>query len=159
MKTPLATILIALSLCLSAAAQSKSPQSVYVITGHHQYEYIIRHGQTILKVKYSESQTNNGEGAFPLFCKTLNCVGTHLHQLNGEYPLNADLSQIPALGTRILQCVMAEPDQYGPWVAIQPTPAPCMVQNGNTLQYVVAPNGPKLFEYVNFDIISERLTK
>jgi hypothetical protein len=42
-----------------------------------------------------------------------------------------------------------------PIIAVQPTPAPCIYNNGQTLQYLPEPNGPRLFTYVSFEIISE----
>jgi len=42
-------------------------------------------------------------------------------------------------------------------IAMQPTPAPCIYNNGQTLQYLPEPNGPSLFTYVIFEIISERV--
>jgi len=44
-------------------------------------------------------------------------------------------------------------------IATQPTSEPCMTQDGNTLHYELSPNGPKFFTYVNFEVISERVSK
>jgi hypothetical protein len=64
---------------------------------------------------------------------------------------------VPEVGLRINQCVLSKtPDHDGdPVIAIQPTPEPCMMQNGNTLHYLPSPNAAT-FTYVNFDIVSER---
>jgi hypothetical protein len=106
-----------------------------------------------MKVTYSESQTSTAKtGDFP-------GSGLHYHLRNGVYPNGPDLSQVPEVGRSIHQCVLSKtPDHDGdPVIAVQPTPEPCMMQNGNTLHYEISPNGPAFFTYVNFDIVSERL--
>lgn len=128
----------------------------YTITAHTGYKYTVMHGRVIMKVEYSESQTSVCTGGKDF----LNCLSTglHLHTIDGVYPHNADLSQVPEVGLQIKQCILSPtPDHDGdPIIAIQPTPEPCMVQIGNTLNYEPSPNGPIEFAYVNFNIISER---
>lgn len=135
--------------------QGFQPQAVsYVIIAHKGYDYTVRHGQVIMKVSYSESQTSTAKpGDAP-------GKGLHRHSRDGSYPYGPDLSQVPEVGVRINQCLLSKtPDDGDPVIAIQPTPDPCITQNGNTLHYSLAPNGPVLFTYVNFDIISERMEK
>lgn len=137
---------------------SNPERPIFTIVEHHTIpasdsdverdEYTVRHGNEILKVLYSESQTSTAKpGDFP---------GTALHFHN--YSSSMDLSQIPEVGVPILQCLLSKtPMSDGsPSIAIQPTPAPCMIVVGNILRYEPAPNGPVTFTYVNFDIISER---
>jgi len=82
----------------------------------------------------------------------------HTHYVWGRYPNGPDFSLVPEVGLPIRQCMLGKPDHDGdPVIAVQPTPEPCMMQNGNTLHYDPSPNGPVLFAYVNFDIVSERL--
>jgi hypothetical protein len=139
----------------SHAQDKTAKQSTYVIIEHHQYDYTVRHGQVVLKVRYSDSQTSTA--------KPGDVLGTGLHQhfSYGSYPNGPDLSQVPETGLPIRQCVMSETlDKDGdPLIATQPTPEPCMTQNGNTLHYELSPNGPRFFTYVNFDIISERVSE
>jgi hypothetical protein len=138
-------------------AQATSSQDTYVITAHtiapvadsnlRDDLYTIVHGKETLKVQYAQSQTSSAKpGDFP-------GTGLHLHQ---RYS-NPDLSQVPALGVAVRACLMVKheerPDEL--FVAIQPTPAPCMARIGNELHYVPSPNGPELFTYVNFDILAE----
>ena len=152
MKHVLVLVFITASL---AVLGQETPRTPYVIVAHTGYEYTVRHGRTIMKVSYSESQTSTAKpGDSP-------GSGLHLHTRNGVYPHGPDLSQVPEVGLRINQCVLSKtPDPEGdPVIAIQPTPEPCMMQNGNTLHYSLAPNGPALFTYVNFDIVSERMEK
>jgi hypothetical protein len=147
-------ILTFITASLAALGQSKPqvPLTPYVIVAHTEYNYTVRHGQTIIKVTYSDSQTSTARpGDFP-------GTGLHYHSRNGVYPHGPDLSQVPELGLRINQCVLSKtPDHDGdPVIAIQPTPEPCMTQNGNTLHYLPTPNAAT-FAYVNFDIVSERM--
>jgi hypothetical protein len=126
----------------------------YVIVAHAGYEYTVRHGRVIMKVTYSDSQTSTAKpGDSP-------GTGLHRHSRDGVYPYGPDLSQVPEVGLRIKQCVLSKtPDHAGDRViAIQPTPEPCMMQNGNTLHYAPSPN-EATFTYVNFDIVSERMEK
>lgn len=137
---------------LAIGQQPQAALNPYVIVAHKGYDYTVRHGRALMKVTYAESQTSSAKpGDFP-------GTGLHLHTRNGEYPHGPDLSQIPEVGASIRQCLLSRPDKDGyPVIATQPIGEPCMVQNGNTLRYEVSPNGPTLFTYINFDIISERL--
>lgn len=152
MKTfPAIIIMFVASLAVGQTRQTTL--APYVIVAHTEYNYTVHHGRTLMKVTYSESQTSTAKpGDFP-------GTGLHLHTRYGVYPHGPDLSQVPDVGQSINQCVLSKtPDVDGdPVIAIQPTPDPCMMQNGNTLHYSPSPNGPALFNYVNFDIMSERL--
>jgi hypothetical protein len=139
----------------SLSVGQEAPRTPYVIIAHTEYNYTVRHGRTIMKVTYSESQTSTAKpGDFP-------GSGLHYHSRSGVYPHGPDLSQVPEVGRPINQCVLSKtPDHDGdPVITIQPTPEPCMMQNGNTLHYEPSPNGPVVFTYVNFDIVSERMEK
>lgn len=129
----------------------------YVITAHTVIpandadvtadEYTISYGTEILKVRYSHSQTNSARNGDPLG------AGLHSHS---RYS-NPDLSQVPPAGVPIRACLMDENrDKDGDLViAQQPTPEPCMARIGDSLQYEPSPNGPILFTFVSFDIVSE----
>jgi hypothetical protein len=151
-------VLVALGLMAASlvAVGQETPRhgtlTPYVIVAHAGNDYTVRHGRVIMKVKYSESQTSTAKpGDFP-------GTGLHLHTQNGVYPFGPDLSQVPEVGLPIHQCLLSKtPDSDGdPVIAVQPTPEPCMMQNGNTLHYELSPNFAT-FTYVNFDIISERM--
>jgi hypothetical protein len=149
-------ILVLIFTASLSVGQSKpqAPLTPYVIVAHTEYNFTVRHGRTIMKVTYSESQTSTAKpGDFP-------GSGLHYHSRNGAYPRGPDLSQVPQVGRLINQCILSKtPDPDGdPVIAVQPTPEPCMTQNGNTLHYSLAPNAAA-FAYVNFDIVSERLEK
>jgi hypothetical protein len=150
-------IILAIVFMASLASGQAQPRQVtltpYMIVAHTGYDYVVHHGRVIMKVDYSESQTSTAKpGDFP-------GTGLHLHTRQGVYPHGPDLSQVPEVGSLISQCILSKtPDSDGdPIIAIQPTPEPCMIQNGNTLHYELSPNGPSLFTYVNFDIVSERM--
>jgi hypothetical protein len=148
-------IAVVVLLCgLTVAQQPQAALSQYVIVAHKGYDYTVRHGRVLMKVTYAESQRSTAKpGDFP-------GTGLHRHSRDGVYPNGPDLSQVPEVGLRIKQCVLSKtPDHDGDPViiAIQPTPEPCMVQNGNTLRYEISPDGSSLFTYVNFGIISEQL--
>jgi hypothetical protein len=154
MKHILVPIFIAASLAVFGQETPRQVIPTYVIIAHTGYEYTVRHGRTLMKVTYSESQTSTAKtGDFP-------GTGLHLHTRYGVYPHGPDLSQVPEVGVRINQCVISKtPDHDGdPVIAVQPTPEPCMMQNGNTLHYEPSPNAAT-FTYVNFDIVSERMEK
>jgi len=63
----------------------------------------------------------------------------------------------PEVGIPIHQCVINHDSKGQTTIAVQPTPDPCMLQNGDSLEYSPTPNGPLLFNYVAFDIVSEHL--
>ncbi len=131
--------------------------SSYVFTAHDVRDgvglqediYTVTYGPSVITVKYAESQTSTAKpGDFP---------GTGLHpHFSYSHP---DLSQVPPIGVPVPACVMdKERDHDGDLViAIQPTPAPCISRNGDTLHYELSPNGPMFFTYVNFDIITEKV--
>jgi hypothetical protein len=147
--------LVLMTASLAAVAQTTKPQATltpYVIIAHAGYEYTVRHGRAIMKVNYSESQTSTAKpGDSP-------GTGLHRHARDGVYPNGPDLSQVPEVGVLISQCVLSKtPSHDGdPVIAIQPTPEPCIMQNGNTLHYEPSPNAGA-FTYVSFDIMSERI--
>lgn len=154
MKHILVLTFIAPALAAFGQSQPQAALTPYVILAHAEYNYTVRHGRDIMKVTYSDSQTSTAKpGDFP-------GSGLHYHSRNGVYPHGPDLSQVPEVGLRINQCLLSKtPDHDGdPVIAIQPTPEPCMMQNGNTLHYEISPN-VATFTYVNFDIVSERVEK
>jgi hypothetical protein len=111
--------------------------------------YTIEYGATVLKVKYAESQTSSAEpGDFP---------GSGLHRHDALN--NPDLSQVPNVGVPIRACTMnKERDHDGDLViAHQSTDEPCMARIGDKLQFEPSPNGPAVFTYVAFDILSEKV--
>lgn len=110
-------------------------------------EYTISYGTETLKVRYSQSQTTSAkEGDSP-------GSGLHWHTRDSH----PDLSQVPLAGLPIRACLMDEArDKDGDLIiAHQPTPEPCMARIGNSLRYEPSPNGPALFTFVTFDILSE----
>ena len=133
------TILIIVTLVVGGCSRSKpvAPEAQrYTITEHvvvsepdssqQRDEYTLTYGPEILKVKYSESQTNSAKpGDFP-------GTGLHLH----SWYSNPDLSQVPPAGTKVRACLMnPERDKDGDLViAKQPTSEPCMARVGDTLQ-------------------------
>jgi hypothetical protein len=148
-------VLLLMMASLSAFGQ-ETPQKVtpYVIVAHTGYDYAVLHGRAIMKVTYSDSQTSTAKpDDFP-------GSGLHRHSRDGVYPDGPDLSQVPEVGLRIKQCLLSKTPDHGgaPVIAVQPTPEPCMMQNGNTLHYEPSPNAAT-FIYVNFDITSERIEK
>jgi hypothetical protein len=168
MRTPIALLaslsLLAMAGCSHLKQHASSSEDVFVITAHtiiepkpdefggytpQEDDYTVTVGNDVMKVKYSESQTSTAKpGDFP-------GSGLHLHQSYHD----PDLSQVPQVGTPILKCIL---DTKNPMhdgslaIAVQPTDAPCMDLNGDTLHYTLHPNSSVDFSYVNFDIISER---
>jgi hypothetical protein len=133
-------ILVLIFITASLSFGQETPRTPYVIVAHTEYNYTVRHGRAIMKVTYSESQTSTAKpGDFP-------GTGLHYHLRNGVYPNGPDLSQVPEVGRSIHQCVLSKtPDHDGdPVIAMQPTPEPCMMQNGNTLHYEISPNWPSV---------------
>jgi len=137
--------------------QRPAPATQYVINTHTVIpasgieppadEYIISYGTEILKVRYSQSQTSSAKNG--------DALGSGLHWHTRDHI--PDLSQVPPAGVPIRACLMDEArDKNGGLViAHQPTPEPCMARIGNSLQYEPSPNGPALFTFVSFDILSE----
>ena len=157
----IAGVLAYLAGCTRSVTSSPE-RPVFTIIEHHtilasdsdieRQEYTVRHGNNILKVLYTDSQTSTAKpGDFP---------GSGLHYHNHTFSKDGatDLSQVPEAGVPILQCILSEEKMSdgGPIIARQPTRAPCMIVIGNNLQYEPAPNGPVNFTYVNFEIVSER---
>jgi hypothetical protein len=159
----LALVLLTGLASVEAAAQTKQPQPslTYMITMHTSVPaegkgnfpdelYTIVHGVETLKVRYSDSQTSSAKpGDFP---------GSGLHS-HISYS-NPDLSQVPSAGVPIRACLFNKNrDKNGDLIiAVQPTPEPCVARIGNVLRYEPSPNGPALFTYVTFDILSETTT-
>jgi S1-C subfamily serine protease len=140
----------------TGVGEPKTSQETYVVTEHNAVPkddgtglqdeiYTIVHGTNILKVRYAESQTNTA--------KPGESLGAELH-LHSSYP-NPDLSQIPEPGVIIRPCLMEKDSHGDPTIAKQPTPEPCMTRFGGILHYELSPNGPVVFTFVNFDILSE----
>jgi hypothetical protein len=142
-----------------AQSNRRKPEPQYVITSFaavpHKnslppdYFYVIEFGNAVLRVKYSDSQTTTAKpGDFP---------GTGLHYHSAIS--NPDLSQIPAVGTPIRTCTFnKERDHAGDLIiAHQVTDEPCMARLGDKLRFEPSPNGPNLFTYVAFEIMSEKI--
>ena len=111
--------------------------------------YVIEYGSTVLKVKYAESQTSSA--------KPGDSAGSGLH-VHLAYR-NPDVSQVPEVGVPIRACTFdKDRDHAGDLViAHQSTDEPCMARVGDRLMYEPSPNGPALFTYVAFDILSEKM--
>jgi len=148
-------ILVVLLASLGCAPhQLAETEAQYVITEHAviardgiapEHDYTITYGTSVFKVRYTESQTSSAKpGDFP-------GSGLHYHS-----ELDPDLSQVPSAGVRIRACALHRDDRGELIIATQQTPAPCMASLGSFLQYEPSPNGPELFTYVRFDIVSEK---
>jgi hypothetical protein len=109
--------------------------------------YTVVYGVDVLKVKYASSQTSSA--------KPGDTYGSGLHA--HSFDSNPDLSQVPQVGVPIRRCRLSKDvtPEGDPIIDTQPTPEPCMVQIGDTLQYEPSPNSGDL-TYVIFDIFSER---
>jgi len=146
------------------------PKTVYVITEHRviqasdiqRDEYSVRHGDAVLTVMYSESQTNSAPFDPPNSMNQIlaNPKVLHFHQYGTNGVSAADLSQVPEVGIPILQCVTHKNELHGDEVviAVQPTSDPCLIRNGSMLHYELEPNAAR-GTYVNFEIVSERVDK
>jgi hypothetical protein len=165
MEIALATVLVFTSLLPSALAQTTAKDAVknrtepkYIITAFNpvpskgtlppEYLYTIEFGNTVLRVKYVDSQTTTAKpGDFP---------GSGLHRHDALY--NPDLSQVPNAGVPIRACTFnKERDHDGDLViAHQSSDEPCMARIGDRLMFEPSPNGPALFTYVGFEILSEK---
>lgn len=112
-------------------------------------DYTVVYGTDVLKAKYASSQTSSA--------KPGDAFGTGLHAHSYDY--HPDLSQVPQVGVPIRRCRLSTdkmPDG-SPIIATQPTLEPCMVQIGDTLEYLPSPNSGD-GTYVEFDILSEGAT-
>ncbi len=156
----------------SAFNAKEQSDEAYVITAHavvHDENtnsqldnYVIVHGPEILKVQYAESQISTVKQGASLLESPIQGKDLHLHFRYRVWPQEPDVSQVPNIGVPIRTCEM-DTNYPGsvehPAVAIQSVAAPCMSRDGDTLHYSVAPNGGiKMFEYVNFDILSETVS-
>jgi hypothetical protein len=165
----------------SASNTKERSEDAYVITAHtviHDENtnsqldnYVIVHGAEVLTVQYAESQISTAKlgkmgssdeykpDALELEQLEKNL---HLHMRYRSWPQEPDVSQVPQVGAPIRACEM-DTNYPGsvehPAIAIQSITAPCMSRDGDTLHYSIAPNGGmKMFEYVNFDILSETVS-
>lgn len=144
------------------------PKMDYVITEHHiipasdsdvqRDEYTVRHGDAILTVLYSESQSNSAPFDPSNLEKQTLPKPKDLHSF--YYRGDVDLSQVPEVGTPIRQCITHKNEFHGDElvIAVQPTPDPCMTRNGSMLQYEPEPNAGR-YTHVDFEIVSERMDK
>jgi len=147
-------------LSIAGCSKPASSTDVYVILTHtvvrseqptQEDDYTVKYGSDVLKVKYARSQTSTW--------KPGDAPGTGLHD-HSVYD-NPDLSQVPQVGVPIRRCEM---DYKNPMsdgslaIAIQSTPAPCMVQIGDILEYEPSPNAGA-FTFVAFDILSEKVER
>jgi hypothetical protein len=162
---PFTAAVLSFFVCSCASKPPEPRLEPYIIVQHHvvpatqadaqRDEYTVRHGKVVFEVRYRESQSSTAKTGDPPGS------GLHWHSVYASYPSEPDLSQIPATGVAIRQCALSKiPTHDGsPSIAIQSTPEPCMIQMGDTLRYEIAPNGPVLFTYVNFDVVSEKLAQ
>lgn len=148
-------IAVVLTLLLTPCSgwPQKQQESKYTITKFEHisntYIYTIEFGNAVLKVEYKESQTTSAKpGDFP-------GTGLHLHLAVSD----PDLSQIPAAGVPMSACILQRDFHGDLIVARQPTNNPCMARIGDSLVYEPSPNGPELFTYVRFDILSEKIRR
>jgi S1-C subfamily serine protease len=174
-KELLALVLLTGFASVGAAAQSPPLKTIpsaksaptYKITAHtvahddntnsQLDNYIIVYGSEVLKVQYAESQISTLKPGASRLEQLAPGKDLHLHFRYGVWPKEPDVSQVPQVGVSIRACEMDTkyPDKDGhPVIGIQSVSAPCMSRNGDTLHYVLAPNGGvKMWEYVNFDIL------
>ena len=164
-----AGVVAAQSVPLKTKPSAKADQPTYMITAHKVVHdestnsqldnYVIVYGSEILTVQYAESQISTVKPGASKLEQVFPVKNLHLHARYGSWPHEPDVSQVPHIGVPIRACEMDTeyPDNDGhPVIAIQSVSAPCMSRNGDTLHYAIAPNGGiKMWEYVNFDILSE----
>ncbi|MGC1830134.1 MAG: trypsin-like peptidase domain-containing protein [Candidatus Acidiferrales bacterium] len=161
----LAGVVAAQSAPLKTKPSAKSDQPTYMITAHavvnddstiQRDNYVIVYGSEVLTVQYAESQISTAKpGASQLEYEK----NIQRHTWYGSWPYGPDLSEVPQVSVPIRACEMDTkyPDNEGhPVIAIQSVSAPCMSRFGDTLQYVLAPNGGiKMYDFVDFDILEE----
>ena len=174
--TPIAILMVAAS-AFSSPVKAQAPpktkpsaesdEPTYMITAHtvvHDEStnsqldnYVIVYGSEVLRVQYAESQINTVKPGASKLEQVAPGKNLHWHTRYGRWPQEPDVSQVPRVGVPIRACEMDTkyPDNEGhPVIAIQSVSAPCMSRNGDTLHYVLAPNGGiKMWEYVNFDVL------
>jgi hypothetical protein len=116
-------------------------------------QYTIVHGNDVLTVRYSESQT----ASYPAGKNPEDLMeGIEIHYCF-SYP-SPDLSRVPSVGVPVRVCEMDTkyPDKEGhPVIAIQSVESPCIERDGTSLHYEPAPN-TDVFTHVSFEIESER---
>ena len=174
--TPIAILMVAASAFsspvraqapLKTKPSAKSDEPTYMITAHtvvHDEStnsqldnYVIVYGSEVLRVQYAESQISTVKPGASKLEQVAPGKNLHWHTRFGRWPQEPDVSQVPQVGVPIRACEMDTkyPDNEGhPVIAIQSVSAPCMSRNGDTLHYVLAPNGGiKTWEYVNFDVL------
>lgn len=175
-KATLIATLIAVVLAFSSTAKAQAPlktkpstkldQRKYIITAHtvvqddetniQRDNYVIVYGSEVLRVQYSNSQISTAE---PGASKLEHEKSIQMHTWYGSWPFGPDLSEVPQVSVPIRACEMDTeyPDSEGhPVIAIQSVLAPCMSRYGDTLHFVLAPNGGvKMFDFVVFDILEE----
>ena len=134
----------------------------YVFTSHvidkdGRHVYIVRHGSVIIKAEYDRSLKSSWPDGKKSDASEVLTSYLHMHSWYDK----PDLSQVPAIGVTINECILSKnKDKDGDkTIAVQPTNAPCIDHNGDTLHYLPTPNGEgsDAFQYVNFDILSERM--
>jgi hypothetical protein len=154
---------------LMAKPSAKSGQPTYMITAHTVVHddsmssrldnYVIVYGSEVLRVQYAESQISTLKPGASELEQVVPGENLHLHMRYRSWPQEPDVSQVPQVGVPIRACEMDTeyPNKDGhPVIAIQSVAAPCMSRDGDMLHYSIAPNGGiKMWEYVNFDILSE----
>jgi hypothetical protein len=146
--------------CLLMAAPTAGTN--YVFTSHvidkdGRHVYTVRHGSVIIKAEYNSSQKSSWPDGKKWDATEVLMNYLHMH----SWYAKLDLSQIPAIGVVVNECILSKnKDKDGDQIiAVQPTNAPCIDHYGDILHYLPTPNGegPNAFQYVNFDILSERI--
>jgi S1-C subfamily serine protease len=143
---------------VTRAVQPKSPQDSYVITEHtvvpsgstlpDEDHYTITHGNNILNVRYSESQTSTGS-------LRAGNLRTYQHFASATDANHApDVSQVP-VGVPTPACLLdKQPDKDGdPVIDDIHGPRPCMTRTRLGLHYLTSRND--VYAYINFDVLSE----
>ena len=164
MKMTWLALLLFLAGC-SKGASSANGRHYYVITSFNsvthndsnlvEYRYTFSYdGVTNLQTRYQFSQSSSAKTGEE------NNLEAQVQAVHPHNTYDPDLSQIPAIGTKILACVM-DPNHRdhsgGLIIPKQPTPEPCIARIGNVLQFEPSPNGPVFFTFVAFDIVSENM--
>jgi hypothetical protein len=134
----------------------------YVFTSHvidkdSRHVYTVSHGSVVIKAEYNGSQKSSWPDGKKWDPSEVLARYLHMHSWYDK----PDLSQVPAIGVAVNECILSkDKDKDGDQtIAVQPTNAPCIDHNGDTLHYLPTPNGegPDAFQFVNFAILSERM--
>ena len=149
-------LLFSLVAILSPVSGTPYMFTSHVLTDGGRHVYTVRHGSVIIKAQYEGSQKSSWPDGrkWDNSLVLMNYLHTH------SWYQGPDVSQVPAIGIAVNECVLSkDKDKDGDqFIAVQPTNAPCIDHHGDTLHYLPTPNGdgPNAFQYVNFEILSER---